>query len=74
MLFGVLCSFGYSKLLLQLLQVVPGCFTFGEAAVTVQAGVLFVASFVGSVFTYTPTSCIEISTKILQVSCEHVQL
>lgn len=65
-LFGILSSFGFSKLLLLALETFPESFTFGEAAVIVEAAVLFVASFV-EVFTFTPVSCFDVSTTILQV-------
>lgn len=67
-LFGSIMSLSFNRLILWTLKTWPECFTFGEAALAVEAAIIFFSSVVTSpLFSSDSASCVDVSTKILQV-------
>ncbi|RZF38617.1 hypothetical protein LSTR_LSTR010716 [Laodelphax striatellus] len=71
-LIALLTSLGFQMLLLTVLQSFPSSFTFGEACVSVQSIVLFLAASVANFGFEESTSCVRIATLILQVGLSGV--
>lgn len=67
LIFGVLSSLGYQLALLAVLKLCPHSFTFGEASVITQSGILFLSSTIANFGIERTESCMQISTVILQV-------
>ncbi|XP_075224704.1 dolichol kinase isoform X3 [Lycorma delicatula] len=67
LIFGVLSSLGYQLALLAVLKLCPHSFTFGEASVVTQSGILFLSSTIANFGFETNTSRMQIATLILQI-------